>query len=342
MLVTEPADVSYLTGFTGEDSALVYAANWACLITDGRYSERAAAECGDLQLLVRGGGMGAAVAEAISGRGVRRLGVQAETVTLYAAEALQKAVGGRKLIAVPGLTARLREIKDDAEIRAIRKAVIIAQQAFRGLLAGGAGGLVGRSEREIAGELDYRMRLAGADAPSFETIVAAGRASSNPHYVPSSRRVKAGQCVLIDWGALVGGYCSDLTRVVFTGRIPPELAEPYEVVLRAQAAGIEAIRPGASCKAVDQAARKVIDDAGHGENFLHSLGHGLGRKVHEGPTLSSLADKRLKKGMVVTVEPGIYLPGVGGIRIEDDVLVTADGHKRLSSLPRQARAMVPR
>jgi len=342
MLITCPADVGYLSGFTGQDSVLVGAREWACLITDGRYAERAGRDCVGIDVYVRKAGIFQAVAEVLKGRKVRRIGVQAEHLTLRARDALARALGGRRLQAVDAVTVAGRESKDPQELRAIRKAVRIAQRAFVELTAGGAKTLIGRSERQVAAELDYLMRRAGADKPAFETIVAAGAHSSDPHYTPADTKIKPDQAVLLDWGAVVDGYCSDLTRVVFTGRIPPELSEIYEVVLRAQTAGLRKIAPGVSFRAVDAAARKVIEQAGYGRRFVHSLGHGLGRHVHESPALAATAKGRLRKGMVVTVEPGIYVPGVGGIRIEDDVLVTSDGRRKLSSLPRTATQMVLR
>jgi len=221
----------------------------------------------------------------------------------------------------------------------MRRAIRIAEKAFKEMLALGAKGWVGRTERDLAAELEYRMRRLGADRPSFPTILAAGAHGSVPHYSPGSTRVRPGQAVLVDWGARADGYCSDLTRVVFTGTIPAKLREIYEVVRRAQEAGIAAIRSGVGCRAVDAAARRVIAEAGYGEQFGHGLGHGLGREVHEAPGLGKLSADRLKSGMVVTVEPGIYLPGIGGVRIEDDVLVTASSARRLSSLPRDIDAM---
>jgi len=211
---------------------------------------------------------------------------------------------------------------------------------MKDLLAGGRKKFIGRSEREVAAELEYRMRLHGAERTSFETIVAAGAHAALPHYRAGSTRIRAGQAVLIDWGAVVDGYCSDLTRVVFTGRIRPPIASVYEIVLRAQAAGIAAVAPGATCQSADAAARAVIDRAGYGKAFGHGLGHGLGLQVHERPHVARGVDRKLQAGMVVTVEPGIYLPGVGGVRIEDDVLVTPGGRRRLTTLPRDIRAMV--
>jgi Xaa-Pro aminopeptidase len=232
----------------------------------------------------------------------------------------------------------LRTAKDALEVAQIRKAVSIAQKAFVRLTSRGAKAFVGRSEREVAAELEYLMRLEGADSPAFETILAAGPHACDCHYRPDSTKIRAGQSVLIDWGAKIGGYCSDLTRTIFTGKIPPKIGEIYEVVSKAQTAGINAVRAGASLKTPDTLARKVITDAGY--EFIHGLGHGLGREVHEAPGLGGKGTGRLRSGMVVTVEPGIYLPGVGGVRIEDDILVTADGPKRLSTLTTDIRDMM--
>ncbi|MGC9453291.1 MAG: aminopeptidase P family protein [Phycisphaerae bacterium] len=340
LLVGRPVDVSYLSGFGGEDSMLLVGHGWSVLVTDGRYSEQAEAECPGVELYVRRQGLPAAVVEALRGRNVRRLVVQSDHMTLRLRDSLQKELGRRKLAPVADVTGELRAVKDDTEVRAIRRACRTAEEAFRIVTARGAAGLVGRSEREVAAELDYRMRLAGAEGSSFETIVAAGTHGSRPHHRPTDRQIRRHEAVLVDWGAMVDGYCSDLTRVVFTGRIPPKLAEVYEVVRRAQEAGVAAIRPGAACKTPDRAARDVIESAGYGRRFVHGLGHGLGREVHEAPALSPRSERRLRKGMVTTVEPGIYLPGVGGVRIEDDVLVTSGGRRKLSSLPTDLDAAV--
>ncbi|MBN1554953.1 MAG: aminopeptidase P family protein [Phycisphaerae bacterium] len=339
MLVTNPADVGYLTGFSGDDSFALLIGDKPFLLTDGRYDEQAAKECPGVEMYVRTGKMSLAVADVLRGKGVRRVGVQREHVTLALHKALSDALGKRKLIELSNLAAGSRETKDDIEVRAIRKALRIAEKAFLELIAGGAKRFLGRTERQIAAQLDHRMRDLGAEAPFFETIVAVGPNGSRPHHRPGSRRVKRGDPILLDWGARLGGYGSDLTRVVFTGTIPPEFTELYTIVLSAQKAGIRSIQPGKTCKSVDRAARSVIEAAGYGEKFVHSLGHGLGRDVHEAPTLTKTNPKRLRAGMIVTVEPGIYIPGVGGIRVEDDVLVTSRGAKRLSRLPRDIEAM---
>jgi len=339
MLVTSPQDVRYLTGFTGDDSVVVFARAWACLVTDGRYSQRAAGECGDIAVHVRSGSMSKAIAAVLAGKGVRRLGVQADHVTLKYRCALAAAIGGRRIRPVCDVVAPLRALKDASELVAIGKAVRIAERAFRALLAGGAKALVGRTERDVAAELDYLMRRFGATGSAFETMVAAGPGAANPHYTPGDTRIRRNQAVLVDWGAVADGYCSDLTRVVLIGRIPPKVVDAYEVVLRAQSAAITAVAPGVKMASVDAAGRRIVARAGYGEAFTHSLGHGLGREVHEQPILSRLAKGRLRKGMVVTVEPGIYLPGLGGVRVEDDVLVTSTGRRRISSLPRRAASV---
>jgi len=314
----------------------------AVLVTDGRYSEQAQGDCPGIGIFVRKGGMIQAVAEVLKGRRRGRIGFQADHVTFRMFELLAKAIGRERLEAIADLVAEHRMVKDEGEIRLIRKAVRIAQEAFRSLLAGGAKALIVRTEREVAAELDYRMRLAGASGPGFATSVCAGPNSSRPHHRPGSARIVRDQPVLIDWGAEVEGYRSDLTRVVFPGRILPKLAELYEVVLAAQAAGVKALRAGAALKSADAAARSVIERAGYGQQFVHGLGHGVGRAIHELPFMSRTAKGRLKAGMVVTVEPGVYLPGVGGIRIEDDVEVGPRGGRKLSSLPNALADMVLR
>lgn len=354
LLINRVEDVSYLSGFTGDDSFLLI---WpaqagrpgkggepgeACLVTDGRYSEQAAKECPDIRCLVRKGPMSQAIAEAIGKRRCRRLGVQADCLTLNWPPALAKALPRTKTVPIGGVTNAARQIKDESEVASIRKAIRAAEGALQALLNQGRKAFVGRTERQVAAELEYRMKLAGADKPSFDTIVAAGPHGSLPHYRPADVRIGSDEGVLIDWGAMVGGYCSDLTRVVWPGRIPPKMAEVYEAVRKSQLAGISAVGPGRTFKAVDFAARDVISRAGYGPQFVHGLGHGIGRQIHEMPGIGQQAKGGLSAGMVVTVEPGIYLPGVGGVRIEDDVLVTPQGRKKLSSLPTALEAMTLR
>ncbi len=340
LLVSHGPDVAYLTGFTGDDSFLLVQPGRACLITDARYDEQARSECDGLDLFVRTSTMAKAVTQVLSDAGVSTLGVQGDSLTLGWQKVLDEAVGPDSVHAVSGTTRAQRAVKDDKELKAIRRAIRIAEASFKELTAAGKKGFIGRTERDVAAELDYLMCKRGASKPSFDTIVAAGANASRPHHRPGETVIQADQAVLIDWGALAGGYCSDLTRVVFTGRIPPEIAEIYEVVMRAQEAGIAAIRSGVAGKTPDLAAREVMATHGLEDKFGHGLGHGLGREIHELPVLNRANKVRLRAGMVVTVEPGIYLPGVGGVRIEDDVLVTPDGGRKLTTLPRALNAMV--
>jgi Xaa-Pro aminopeptidase len=341
-LVTRPQDVQYLTGFTGEDSFLLAHRRGGVLITDGRFDEQAHAECPGVEVFVRTGAMTEAVAQVARQRRLRRIGVQGGHMTLSLRDSLERTGAFRRILSLGEAVGELRVTKDDAEIAVIRKAIRVAERALAEMLALGRKGWVARSERELAAELDHRMRLAGASGPAFETIVAVDSHGSLPHYRPGGKRLGSDGLVLVDWGARVGGYCSDLTRVVRVGRIPPRLTEVYDVVLRAQQAGIEACRAGVAAASVDRAARGVIEAAGYGKQFVHGLGHGIGLEIHEGPSLGRTAKTRLRPGMVVTIEPGIYLPGVGGVRIEDDVVVVRGGCRRLSSLPRDLQSMTVR
>jgi len=342
MLVTSCQDVRYLSGFTGEDAWLVIGPDWARLITDGRFAEQAADECGSIEVVVRKGRASDEVLQCVKTHRVRRLAFQGVHMTVHARDALAEVMPRVKLISVVHVVRALRAIKIDEELRAIRKAIGVAERAFTELLAGGKKAFVGQTERAVAAKLEYLMKAGGASGTAFPTILAAGPHASHCHYQPDSTVIRRDQAVLIDWGARVDGYCSDLTRVVFTGKIPPKIAEIYDVTLRAQKAGIERIRAGVACKTVDAAARAVIEADGFGKEFVHSLGHGIGLVVHESPGLSRTEPGRLRSGMVVTVEPGIYLPGIGGVRIEDDVLVTKQGRRRLSTLSRDIEAMVAR
>ncbi|HET6427490.1 MAG TPA: Xaa-Pro peptidase family protein [Phycisphaerae bacterium] len=340
VLLTDPSNVRYYSGFTGEDSYLLVGPRWARLLTDSRFAVQAKIDCPHIGAVIRTGRMTEAIREALAGRGVRVLGIEGAAMTVAGRDALAKALKKVRLKALGPAVSDARQCKDKAELAAIRRAVRAAERGMKDLLAGGRKKFIGRSEREVAAELEYRMRLHGAQKASFETIVAAGSHAALPHYRPGGTRIRAEEAVLIDWGAVVDGYCSDLTRVVFTGKIRDPIAGVYEIVLCAQAAGIAAVAPEATCASADAAARAVIEAAGYGKAFGHGLGHGLGLQVHEPPHLARGMDRKLRAGMVVTVEPGIYLPGVGGVRIEDDVLVVPGGRRRLSSLPRDLRAMV--
>lgn len=338
-LISRPQDVSWLTGFTGEDSLALLGPRWAALLTDSRYAEQAGEECPGMDVIVRTRTMLPEILDQLAQRKCGTVGIQSMHLTARTYQMLAKELGARKIASISDVIRKLRAVKNRDEVKSIRRSIGVAQDAMKELLAQGRSAFVGRSEREVAAELDHRMRVLGASGSSFETIVAAGENASRPHYRPGPRTIERDQAVLIDWGALVEGYCSDLTRVVFTGTIRPEIAEMYDVVLRAQTAAIAAVKAGVACKTVDAAAREVIAEAGYGEAFGHGLGHGIGREIHERPHVAGGVKDRLRSGMVFTVEPGVYVPGLGGVRIEDDVLVTAKGKRTLSSLPKKLQAM---
>lgn len=334
-LVTDELNVTYLTGFTGDSSYLLVTKERELLITDGRYTQQLSEECPGLNLAVRGPGSKLAdfAAETVGKFGAASVGIEAENVTVAFSERLRAALKGTAIANTSGLVESLREIKDEEEIAAIREAVAIAERAFAVIREELH---KGQSEKEVADDLEYEIRRGGGTCGAFPSIIGVGPRAALPHGRPTSTsRIGDFEFVLIDWGARGRHYHSDLTRVLVTGKLSPQLQNVYEVVIAAQAAALAAIRPGAVMKDVDAAARCVIENAGFGKEFNHSLGHGLGLAVHELPRLAPDQERKLQPGMVVTVEPGIYLPGSLGVRIEDDVLVTPSGHEVLTHVPKQ-------
>ncbi len=341
LVVSNPKDVGYLCGFMGGDSWLVVGSGKATLVSDFRYQEEAESFRPGVRTVMRDGPMTGAVAAVLADRGAERVGVQGEDMTLAVEDSLKKALkphGYRSgdLIRTSGLVSKLRWVKDASEVALIRRAARIQETALEAALGQIK---VGMSELDVAAILEFEMKMRGSSDPSFATIVGAGPNSSKGHYSPSERaRVKANKPLLIDWGAIWRGYHSDMTRVVVFGRWPAQIREIYNVVLEAHEAAAAALRAGARCRDMDGVARKVIADAGYGDRFGHGLGHGIGLDVHEAPGMGSKApNDPLPEGAVVTIEPGIYLPGVGGVRIEDDYLVTKNGSRNLSSLPKDIR-----
>jgi Xaa-Pro aminopeptidase len=326
MLVTDLINVRYLSGFTGSNAALLVFADDLppVLATDGRYRTQAAQQAPDLEVAIE-----RACARYLAGRaasaGVRRLGFESHVVTVDGFDTLAREVeqaGATELVRASQTVEALREIKDAGEVALLRLACEAADAALTDLVA--RGGLrPGRTEREVGRELEALMLDHGADGVSFETIVASGPNSAIPHHRPTDAVLAAGDFVKIDFGALVGGYHSDMTRTFVLGKAADWQCEIYQLVSAAQRAGRDALRAGASLADVDAAARDVIADAGHGEHFGHSLGHGVGLQIHEAPGISASAAGTLLAGSVVTVEPGVYLPDRGGVRIED-TLVVAD------------------
>ncbi|MDD4891233.1 MAG: aminopeptidase P family protein [Phycisphaerae bacterium] len=331
LLVTYAPDQFYLTGAVLEDSVVLVTSRKVIVLTDSRFDEQVALQAPWADKALRDDSLPDAIIRTAADLRVRRIGLD-EYMLVGQYDLLKAKAGKLRLKITRGLVASLRVAKNDAEVATIVKAIRVAEQAY---LATAKTVKPGLREQEVAAELEYQMRLAGASGSAFEPIVATAARSSLPHARAGETRIRAGQPLLFDWGARVDGYCSDLTRVLTVGaKLPPKIAQIYPIVLEAQLAGIAAIRPGAKCRDVDGAARKIITDAGFGPQFGHGLGHGIGLDVHERPRLGAKSGDVLKPGMIVTVEPGIYLPGVGGVRIEDDVLVTKTSHRVLSRLPK--------
>lgn len=336
LLVTDLINIRYLTGFTGSAAALWVAAGdgpeekATVLCTDGRYRTQAAAQVPDLRTLIDRRYGAALVAHAPAGRA----GFESHVVTVDGFDKLAEAATDVELVRAPNRIEKLREVKDDSEVLLLERACAAADTALTALIETG-GIRPGRTEREVARDLENLMTEHGADGPSFETIVAAGPNSAIPHHRPTGAMLAAGDFVKIDFGALVVGYHSDMTRTLVLGSAAPWQREIHELVLTAQAAGRAALAPGASLKNVDAAARDVITAAGYGENFGHGLGHGVGLQIHEAPGIGSTATGTLLAGSAVTVEPGVYLPDRGGVRIEDTLVVRPDGPELLTRFPKE-------
>lgn len=327
-LVTDLTNVRYLTGFTGTNGACVCGPGVRFFLTDFRYTERAAAEVEGWETETLAGDWLKGIAERLEGR----VGFEDDEVSVRLQGKLkEKLAEGSELVAAGGQIEKLRRVKDAEELTAIDEASKLTDEVWAWALEQG---FVGRREREVARATEARIRELGAD-PSFPAIVAAGPNGALPHAEPGEREIGRGELVVFDMGAKLDGYCSDGTRTFATGDLGDEGQAVYEVVRQAQAAALEAIRAGVKGEGPDTAARKIIDDAGYGEHFGHALGHGVGLEVHEGPRLAQRSDDELAPGEVVTVEPGIYLPGKLGVRIEDLVVVTDGGLRNLSSLPKE-------
>jgi Xaa-Pro aminopeptidase len=334
LLVTNFSNVTYLTGFTGDSSYLLLTRAGELMISDFRYVTQLDEECPGLERFIRGPEITVtqAAARMLKRARLAKVGIEGASLTVAAKELIEKTVPRATLVTTVGMVEELRQQKDVGEVAAIRQAIRQAERAFAVLRATLRGD---QTEKQVADALEHQIRQLGAKQTSFTPIVAVGAKAALPHYRPGNVRIDAAGVVLIDWGADGGLYKSDLTRLLVTGRIPPKLETVYGVVLTAQRRAIGTIRPGVSCHDVDAAARKVIQDAGFGRKFGHALGHGIGLDIHEAPRVGPKQKQLLAAGMVVTVEPGIYLPGRFGVRIEDDVLVTKEGCEVLSTLPKE-------
>jgi Xaa-Pro aminopeptidase len=327
LLVTNLVNVRYLTGFSGTNGACICGPRDRAFLTDFRYIERAASEIGGWELLAVSDEWTTGLAARLSGR----CGFEDQHLSVRAlGELTEKAPEGAELVPAGGLPEKLRRVKDNDELKAISEAANLADEVYKWTIEQGLGG---KTEIEVARTTQARMRELGAE-PSFPPIVAAGSNGAMPHAEAGEREIKSGDMVVIDMGAQLNGYCSDCTRTYAVGTPSSEAREIYELVQKAQAVGLDAVAAGKDAKEVDAAARKVIADANHGDHFGHGLGHGVGLEVHEAPRLSQRSDDLLESGEVVTVEPGVYVPAQLGVRIEDLVVVTNEGHENLSGLPK--------
>jgi Xaa-Pro aminopeptidase len=322
LVVSNIHNVRYLSGFSGSTAMMLIASGKATLVTDFRYKEQAEGEVFEgIEVRIDTREALKAVCEMVS-EVKGKTGLEAGTLTYSAYDKLRAAAQE----AVPiepgplsaGIIGDLRKFKDEKEIESLRKAAQIADEVFSEIVKEIRAGM---TEVKIAARIDYMLRLGSREVPSFETIVASGEHASLPHASPTLRVLKEGDLVTMDFGAIWDGYCSDITRTVVVGKASDKVREVYGIVLEAQLAAIDGIKAGAACCDIDALARDLIETRGYGENFGHGLGHGLGLEVHEGPRLSKKSEEILAAGMVTTVEPGIYIPGWGGVRIEDDVVV---------------------
>jgi Xaa-Pro aminopeptidase len=324
------ANVQYLTGFTGTSALVLVGADTPLFVTDFRYVERAERQVpGEFERVRAERQLLPAVAERLGGR----VGFDDSNTSVRSLRKLEElAPDGTELVPAAGLVERLRRSKDEDEVRAIVSAAGLVNEVYEWTIGRG---IVGRTEREVALAAAQKMRELGAEDPSFPPIVAAGPNGSLPHAEAGDREIEQGELVVMDMGAMVDGYCSDCTRTFATGKLDGEPRDVYELVLSAQEAALAAVHAGATAVEVDGAAREPISDGGHGEEFGHGVGHGVGIEIHEAPRLAPRSEDELTDGDVVTIEPGIYVAGSFGVRIEDLVLVTADGHRNLSGYPKE-------
>ena len=343
ILITSFVNVTYLTGFTGDDSFLLVTKEGDTILSDFRYTEQIEQECPNMTAYICTLPTLELKAQTtktlLKGITPKRLGVEGDSMTLSQRDGFATALDDWELATTSGLVERLRMVKDKSEIELMRKAGVAAARAFDCLKAGLR---AEQTEIELKNQLDHAMKEFGAERTSFNTIVAVGPWASLCHAVPGDRRVAEGELLLVDWGAVYMGYMSDNTRTIITSRKPSnKLRKLYDIVLKAHMEAAAAIKPGVRCCDIDAIARGIITDAGYGKYFGHGLGHGLGLEIHENPRFNTITETLLEPGMVMTVEPGIYLPGWGGIRIEDDFVVTKTGCENITPrLPKDFESMI--
>lgn len=326
VLLTSTYNRRYMTNFTGTAGAVLVTGDRALFITDFRYIEQAEKQCEGYTIVKHGPSLTEEIARQAEKAGVKKLGFEEEFLSFSDYRVYKDAIKA-ELVPISGVIEKLRLIKNDSEIKILKEAADIADAAFKHILDFIRPGL---TELEVSNELEFFMRKAGAISSSFDTIVASGYRSALPHGVASDKVIEKGDFVTLDYGAYYKGYVSDITRTISVGDPDPKLKEIYEIVLEAQLRAVEGIKPGLTGKKADAIARDYITERGYGEYFGHSTGHGIGLEVHEGPALSIRSNILLEPGMVVTVEPGIYIPGLGGVRIEDDTLITKDHNELLT------------
>jgi Xaa-Pro aminopeptidase len=332
LLVTSPANWYYLTGFTGEAGALVVSRRGTALITDGRFTVQAREETSGVQIILQEGSLFEFAGQIFKSSARKRVGFDPAQLTVAQMRSLRKGGGARlRWTASTGTVEALRMRKDASEIAQMRKAAVLAGEVFEHVLPLLKPGI---KEMEVGAEIEYQMRKRGASGPAFETIVAFGERGALPHARPTAKRLRKNELVVLDLGVILGHYCSDMTRTVHVGRAPVRIRSWYGAVLEAQTAAVAAVKSGVSCGAVDAAARQVLAGYHLDKLFVHSTGHGLGLEVHEAPRVARGQKKLLEPGNVITIEPGIYAQGIGGIRIEDDVVVHADRTEVLTRAPR--------
>jgi Xaa-Pro aminopeptidase len=331
VIISKPSNIFYLSGFKGE-GLLYISDNLSAVVTDFRYVEQAQKESPGWRVeSIHTGVDHFKVASSLE-NGIKKVYLEDDFVTLKQYRRMEECFDKAQLASLNGIPEKMRTIKDESEIAAIRKACSISCEAFDYILS-----FIkeGKTEREISLALNFKMYELGAEDMAFSTIVASGPNGSLPHAVPSERVIKKGDFITLDFGAKYASYCSDMTRTVAVGEVSDKLKEIYSISLKAQEECQKALRPGKSCKEVDSLAREIIGDAGYGEYFGHGLGHGVGIDIHEEPLLSPNAQGLLQPGHVVTVEPGIYLPGLGGVRIENTCLITENGFEPLVTSPKE-------
>ncbi|MFG6494225.1 Xaa-Pro peptidase family protein [Fictibacillus sp. UD] len=329
LLVTSSSNRFYLSGFKGSSGVLLITKEEAILVTDFRYKTQAAEQAEGYRVVMHTAPIPEEVAKLTKELSIQKLGFEQDHVTYSSYRTYEKQLDSQEteLVPVTGLVEKLRLIKDESEIKIVKDAASIADAAFSHIIEFIRPGL---TEREVSNELEFFMRKNGAASSSFDIIVASGYRSALPHGVASDKKIETGELVTLDFGAYYKGYCSDITRTVAIGNVSDELKEIYQVVYEAQMLGMKGIKPGMTGKEADALTRDYITSKGFGDNFGHSTGHGIGLDVHEGPALSMKSDTILEPGMLVTVEPGIYVSGIGGVRIEDDALITKDGNESLT------------